>query len=271
MAFDRRLYSRARAFARYYLVGIETRSGRWFDILITVAIVVGVIELAAVSVPSIAERWGWLASIIEWTVGALFLVEYALRFWVVHRKRVYVLSFWGVVDALAIAPFALAIFFPIVDLTFLRLFRILRIFSLFKLTQYTAASRTLVASLRDSRGKIAVFLVGVMVLILIEAFLIQVVEPQTFPTVPDAVWWTIVTVTTVGYGDIVPTTFGGKLIASVAMLTAFGIIAVPTGIVAGEIGGQRRVRRGECGKCKKREHDADANYCDRCGADLGDR
>lgn len=265
MSRRRRPLRRARAFTRYYLIGTSTLSGRLADVVLILIIGMGVLALILESVPSVVRDHGATLKLIEIGVGSIFVVEYALRFWVARRKRDYVLSFWGIVDLLAILPFLFSGF----ELAYLRLFRLLRIFSILKVGHYMSAATLLRESLAASRSKIGVFLFTVLVLVLVVAFTMHTIEPQTFPTVPEAIWWVIVTITTVGYGDYVPQTVLGRMVASVAMITSFGIIAVPTGIVAAEYNIKRSARKTTlCRSCGRNTHDAEAAYCAACGTRL---
>ncbi|MCP4504037.1 MAG: ion transporter [Deltaproteobacteria bacterium] len=259
--------SRLRAFVRYHIVGINTVSGRIFDVLIIAMIFLAIGALILESMPEMAAFKSKL-HVVEILVGAIFVIEYSARVWTARKPSVYIFSFWGIVDLLAIVPFVFQGFgFP-----FLRVLRVLRIFAILKVVEYTSASESLMLSLVASRNKIFVFLLSVTVLVLVIAFTMNLVEPQMFPTVPDAIWWTIVTITTVGYGDMVPVTFLGKTIASLTMLTAFGIIAVPTGVVAVEFQRAQVKKDGIlCGRCKKNWHEGDANYCSRCGETLPEK
>lgn len=257
--------SRLRAFLRWHVVSVHTRSGRLADIFLILVIFVGVFALVLESVPSFRRENERLLFVTEAGVGAIFVSEYLIRLWVARRRMRFVFSFWGVIDLLAILPFLFEGF----GLAYLRVFRVLRVFAILKIGQYTYASRVLTQSLLASRSKIAVFLLAILVLVTVLSFLMHSIEPQSFPTVPDAMWWVIVTITTVGYGDFVPTTLPGKLVAAGAMITAFGIIAVPTGIVASEYNIAREDRlRKRCSSCAREEHEGDAIFCCQCGTEL---
>jgi len=261
----RRRLSRMRAFVRYYLVGIDTLSGRVFDLLVIAMIILGVAALILESMPDVEKAYSGELRLVEQMVGIVFIVEYLARLWVARRWYKYAFSFWGIVDALAIAPFVFQGF----GFAALRALRVLRVFSILKVVEYTSASEGLAASLIASRKKIFVFLLSVTVLVLVLAFAMHLVEPESFPTVPDAIWWTIVTITTVGYGDMVPQTLLGKFIAAITMMTAFGIIAVPTGVISVEYQKSMRALDARvCRRCKKDQHEEDANYCSRCGEEL---
>jgi voltage-gated potassium channel len=261
----RRWLRRTRAFLRWHVVSVQTRSGRLADLFLIFVIFAGVMALILESVPDIQRDHERALAITEVVVGTIFVSEYLIRLWVARRKLRFILSFWGVIDLLAILPFLFQGF----GLAYLRVFRVLRVFAILKVGQYTYASRILIQSLLASRSKIAVFLLAVLVLVTVLGFLMHGIEPESFPTVPDAMWWVIVTITTVGYGDFVPTTLPGKLVAAGAMITAFGIIAVPTGIVASEYNIARADRRRTpCSGCGREDHDGDAAYCCACGAQL---
>lgn len=252
---------RCRAFLRKYVIGTSTRSGRWFDVGFIIAVLVGVIALILDSVPSINHQYGAIINSIEVLVGTCFVLEYLTRVWVASAKLKWIFSFWGLLDLIAILPFLFHGF----GFAYLRSFRILRVFSIFKVVQYSSASDALLRGLLESRSKIGVFVFSVVIFETVLAFTMHGIERETFPTVPDAFWWVVVTVTTVGYGDIVPTTVAGKVIAGLAMITSFGIIAVPAGIVAGEIAQGATVDTHRCNKCREEEHLFTANYCHRCG------
>lgn len=228
----------------------------------------GVLALILDSVPSLAEKYGRALHGVEMFVGVMFVLEYLARIWSAAKRLQYIFSFWGLVDLVAIVPFVFQGF----GLAYLRMLRVLRIFAILKVAHYTRASDVLALSLLHSRSKIAVFLLTVSVFVCVLGFTMYTVEPETFPTVPHALWWTIVTITTVGYGDYVPVTVLGKIIAGCAMVMAFGIIAVPTGIVAVEYGqAMRETTRGRaCARCRRDQHLEPANYCATCGTALGD-
>jgi voltage-gated potassium channel len=257
---------RARAFTRRHIVGVQTTSGKVWDLVFIAAVFIGITALALESVPSVATEWAPVLMTIEQIVGSMFVVEYVARIWVARYKLRYIFSFWGIIDLVAILPFLFQGF----GLAYLRLLRVLRIFAILKVTHYTQASTVLLKSLVESRSKILVFLLTVCVLVSIIGFTMHAIEPETFPTVPEAIWWTVVTITTVGYGDLVPATPLGKIIAGMAMVTAFGIIAVPTGIVAAEYGTAQRNMKSDrpCPRCVRQQHEESANYCATCGERL---
>lgn len=262
---------RIRAWLRHYVIGISTRSGRIVDLVIIGMIILAVVALILESVPAYNARWGNVFHFVELLAGLVFVFEYIARVWTASNALRYMRSFWGIVDLLAILPLLLSG----LDLQFLRTFRLLRVFSILKVVGYTKASATLLDSLVQARTKIGVFLFAVCVLVLIISFTMYLLEPDKFTTIPEAIWWTIVTITTVGYGDYVPDSFLGKVLAAFTMLTAFGIIAVPTGIIAVEIRNQGKreekllsVHHVRCRRCGQDEHLTDARYCRRCAEPL---
>ncbi len=260
-----RRYRHAKAWTRYFIVGTHTLLGQLFDVFVTVLIILGVGALILETVPEVREDWLTELRALETFVGISFSIEYLLRVWTAPRRLRYIFSFWGIIDFMAIFPFL----FPGVGIAWLRLFRILRIFSILKIARYTAASRVLLISLKESRSKIGIFLLSVVLIVLMVSFVLHGIEPDTFPTVPHAVWWSIVTISTVGYGDYVPATPLGKTVAAMLMITAYGIIAVPTGIVAAEysaaLQGQTPPPNLACGTCGFRSADPAARFCSRCG------
>jgi voltage-gated potassium channel len=270
MARTRFRMSRARAFFRWHFVSTHTTTGKLADIALIIIIIIGVLALILDSVPSITAHYHQHLIVTEAFVGTIFVLEYGIRVWVARLRLRWMLSFWGIIDLLAILPFLFQGF----GMAYLRVFRVLRVFSILKIGQYTSASRLLADSLVASRSKIGVFLLTVVVLVLVLGFTMHAIEPQTFPTVPDAIWWVVVTVTTVGYGDLVPVTLLGRLIAGAAMIAAFGIIAVPTGIVAAEVASRRPENAPPgihvCHGCGHGFHVEGARFCALCGCELED-
>ena len=251
----------------------DTRAGRLFDVTLIVAILLSISVVVADSVPALHDRWQRQFTWAEWGFTALFTIEYLARLACTRRPLRYATSFFGVVDILALLPTYLALLLPgahaLIDV---RVLRLLRIFRVFKLTSFLTEYRGLGQALQASARKIIVFISGVLMIVLVMGTLMYVVEgPENgFTSIPVSIYWAIVTVTTVGYGDISPSTALGRAIASVAMLTGYAIIAVPTGIVTAEMTAliQRERTRRTCPQCALREHEADARYCRRCGAAL---
>lgn len=253
----------------------DTRAGRIFDVVLIAAILLSVAAVLADSVQSVAQRHGALLTTLEWIFTVLFTLEYIARVSCVERPLRYVRSFYGVVDLIAILPTYLAVLFPeaalLIDVRILRLLRIMRIF---KLTAYLTEYRLLAEAMSASRRKIMVFLSVVVMIVLIVGTLMYVIEgpKHGFTSIPLSVYWAVSTLSTVGYGDLVPRTDIGRALASFMMLVGWGILAVPTGIVSAEMTAQRfRARRApdnRCGKCGCEDHENDAGYCRICGTKL---
>jgi voltage-gated potassium channel len=251
----------------------ETRAGKGFDVLLIASILASVGVVMLDSIGSVRSQYGRLFYGIEWFFTLMFTVEYILRLLCVGRPLKYAVSFYGVVDLLAIIPTYLSLVLPGSQyLLVIRILRILRIFRILKLVQYLGEARLLVTALRASGRKIAVFLYTVLTLVVIFGSLIYVIEggEHGFTSIPRSIYWAIVTLTTVGYGDISPQTGLGQTLASVVMILGYAIIAVPTGIVTVEMSQRfgRKVSTQACPECGAEGHDVDARYCKSCGAGL---
>lgn len=261
---------------RHIIFGTDTTAGRRFDQILLVAILASVAAVMLESVASINVVFGKELRVIEWFFTILFTIEYLIRLWVSARPAHYARSFFGVVDLLAILPTYIGLFLPGAHyLLTMRALRILRLFRVMKLVAMMNEAGFLLSALLRARRKIGVFLFSVLIVMLIFGSIMYVVEGPAygFTSIPRSIYWAIVTITTVGYGDISPSTPLGQAIASLAMLTGYAIIAVPTGIVTAEIS-QAMVRRRferECSHCHLHEHDEDASYCRRCGHELPER
>ncbi len=249
----------------------DTREGKIFDVVLLGSIVFSVVIILLESVTEIKQNWGnWLVS-LEWFFTVLFTLEYLARLWVVMHKRRYVLSFFGLVDLASVLPTYLGLFFPgAQSLLVIRSLRLLRIFRIFKLARFVGESQNLMLALRSSQHKIIVFLVTVLTTVIIAGTLMYLVEgpEHGFTSIPRSIYWAIVTMTTVGYGDIAPQTTLGQTLASVIMIMGYGIIAVPTGIVSAEMvqmKSREKITTQVCMHCLKEGHDADAVFCKYCG------
>ncbi|MFO7670983.1 MAG: ion transporter [Bacteroidales bacterium] len=260
------------------IFGTETPAGRAFDVALLYLIIISVLVVILESVRSIHDMLPGLFLSTEWLFTILFTVEYLLRIYASPHPIKYMTSFFGVIDLLAILPTYLGLFFD--QATFLltfRALRLLRMFRIFKLGRYLKEAAILVKALQMSIHKIIVFFVAVLTLVLILGSLLYLIEGEEngFNSIPQSIYWAIVTITTVGYGDIAPETVLGKVIASIAMLIGYSIIAVPTGIISVEIG--RAVRSGKgnmeraCKGCGHLLHDHDANHCKICGGALPEK
>lgn len=248
----------------------ETPAGRAFDITLISLILLSVVAVFLESVRDIREVYGRELFIAEWTFTILFSIEYILRLVAVRRPLRYVLSFYGLVDLFAILPTYVSLFIPGTQyFLVIRILRLLRIFRVLKLTSYISEGRVISTALRASRHKITVFLVGIVTIVTVVGALMYVVEGEEngFTDIPTSIYWAIVTLTTVGYGDLSPKTGLGKLLASAVMIMGYGIIAVPTGIVTGElIRAAKSASTQVCPECHAEPHDLDAIHCKYCGA-----
>jgi voltage-gated potassium channel len=257
------------------IFGTDTVAGRTFDILLLTLILLSVITVVLESVAPIREVHHNLFFSAEWVFTIVFTLEYLLRIYSSPRPWKYVTSFFGIIDLLAILPTYTGLIFD--QSTFLltfRALRLLRMFRIFKLARYISEAAILLKALQASIYKIIIFFGAVLTLVLILGSLIYLIEGEEngFTSIPQGIYWAIVTVTTVGYGDLAPATVLGKVLASVAMLTGYSIIAVPTGIISVEIGrAVRSVKDGDyrtCSNCGHDRHDPDAAFCKICGAKL---
>jgi voltage-gated potassium channel len=251
----------------------EDTAGRLFDIVLLVLICLSVLAVILESVPSIAQNHQRLLVIAEWVFTILFTIEYGLRLWCVHRPVKYATSFFGVVDLLSIAPTWLSLFFP-AGRAFgvIRAFRLLRVFRIFKAVRYVGEFNTLILAIRRTRAKITVFLFALLVIVLIMGTAMYVIEgpEHGFDSIPNSLYWAIVTVTTVGYGDLAPETTLGRAIAALAMVLGYSLIIIPTGIFAVEMAqANQPVSNRSCRSCAREGQAADALFCKYCGEKLG--
>ncbi len=253
----------------------DTAAGRAFDQVIIAAILVSVAVVMADSVQEWHARHRTVFSAVEWFFTILFTVEYLARLASVDRPLRYAFSFFGAVDLLAVLPTYLALFLPELHaLIDVRVLRLLRMFRIFRLTEYVEEYQYMGEALLASRRKILVFLSAVLMVALILGTLLYIVEgPQHgFSDIPTAVYWSITTITTVGFGDITPKTDLGRFIASVIMLIGWGTLAVPTGIVTAEMTVRRHVRgpalSRSCAQCGATGYGLEANFCQQCGSRL---
>lgn len=251
----------------------DTRAGKAFDVLLLMAIMTSVVLTMMSSVLAIRTEYGTLLFILNALFTVLFTVEYGLRLYCARKPIKYVRSFFGVVDLLAVLPFYIGLFIPSTRFfDVIKVLRMLRIFRVLKMAQYVGEADLLKNALVASRRKIGIFLVVVMTIVVIIGSLMYVIEGDTngFTSIPQSVYWAIVTLTTVGYGDISPHTPLGQTLAACIMIMGYSIIAVPSGIITAELGltvGQGRTTR-RCAACGEEQHDADAAHCKRCGAKL---
>lgn len=248
----------------------DTRAGQVFDFVLLASIVLSVVAVMMESVAQMRADYGPLLVVIEWTFTLLFTIEYVLRLISVRRPLRYATSFFGIVDLLAIVPTYVSLLVPGGQyLLVVRILRLLRIFRVLRLREYLTQADVLVRALRASRFKISVFLLTVSTLVIVVGALMYVVEGEAngFTDIPTSMYWAVVTLTTVGYGDLAPRTSLGQLLASVVMLLGYGIIAVPTGIVTLELSraSQPSISNKACSSCSREGHDPDAVHCKYCG------
>jgi voltage-gated potassium channel len=252
----------------------DTPAGKTFDVLLIVCILLSVVAVMLDSVHDIRIQYGSLLYSIEWFFTILFTIEYILRLLGVGRPIMYATSFFGIVDFLAIVPTYLSLLFPGSQyLLVIRLLRVLRVFRVLKLVQYLGEAGILMQALRASRRKITVFLFVVFTIVIIVGSAMYLIESEEngFTSIPRSVYWAIVTLTTVGYGDISPRTSIGQALAAVVMIMGYAIIAVPTGIMTVEISqamGKQYVSTQACPECSAEGHESNAVYCKFCSAKL---
>jgi voltage-gated potassium channel len=252
----------------------DTPAGKAFDVVLLIVIVLSVFVVMLESVAEIRQAYRLPLMIAEWTITILFTIEYVARLLCVVRPWRYTCSFYGIVDLLALLPTYLSVFFAgAQSLLVIRTLRLVRVFRIFKLTRYITEARALMSALRATRERITVFLVVVLTLILIigsAMYLIEGGQPDTqFTSIPRSVYWAIVTMTTVGYGDIAPQTIMGQTLAAGVMILGYAIIIVPIGVFSTEILAQKRgVSTQACRHCSAEGHDTDASFCKYCGSKL---
>ncbi|GJM13566.1 MAG: ion transporter [Pseudohongiella sp.] len=257
------------------IFGYESKAGRWFDITLILLIIASVSAVLLDSIASVHERYGRQLYQLELLFTVLFTIEYVLRLYSTPDKRRYVFSFYGIVDLLSILPTYIALIYPsAVYLIVIRIMRVLRVFRILKLLRYMGEANMLYTALLQARRKIFVFLFSVVTLIIIFGALMFIIEggENGFDNIPESIYWAIVTITTVGYGDIAPQTPLGQFVAAIAMICGYAIIAVPTGIIGAELmqqvqerGKTAKTSGSECTSCKATGHDLDARHCKFCG------
>jgi len=251
----------------------DTPAGKLFDILLILSILVSVVVVLLDSVQSMHIKFAATLAAIDWIITALFTIEYFMRLISVRRPVLYMRSFYGVIDLLAILPSYVGLFIPGARyLQVIRILRVLRIFRVLKLVQYLREAQLLADALKASWRKITVFLFTVLVLVTIFGCIVYIIEGEAngFTSIPRSIYWAIVTMTTVGYGDISPKTGLGQAFAAIIMILGYAIIAVPTGIVTVEMSRAeaKTVSTQACPNCSAEGHDADAAFCKHCGAKL---
>ncbi len=251
---------------REIIFGTETSLGRGFDIALIIAILLSVMAVLIESVPSVGEEYSAMFRNFEWVITIVFTLEYLLRIYIAYDRKRYVMGFWGIVDLLSVLPAYISLIVSGYHyLTLVRILRLLRIFRILKMIRFIREIEVLLVALRNSARKILVFLACVFLLAIILGTAMYVAENHTngFTSIPQCIYWAIVTITTVGYGDIVPLTNAGKVIASVIMLVGYSIIAVPTGVISVEFA-RTMATLHKCSACKKAVSGDDI-FCRHCG------
>ena len=255
----------------------DTAEGKTFDILLLISILASVLVVMLESIPEIGARFGRLFFILEWTFTILFTLEYLLRLYSVYRPKQYALSFYGIIDFLAILPTYLSIFIAGSQyLLVIRGLRLLRVFRIFKLAHFTQEGDIILRAMMASRAKITVFLTFVLLMVTIVGSAMYLVEGDqntSFSSIPRSIYWAVVTLTTVGYGDITPVTSLGQFLSAVVMILGYAVLAVPTGIVSAEMISESRKRyysNQACRYCGREGHTTDAKYCKHCGEILNE-
>lgn len=251
----------------------NTPSGKLFDIILLIVIFISVLLVILESVPSIDAKYGQLLTILEWIITIIFSVEYLIRIIVSRFPKKYIFSFYGVIDLLAVIPTYLSLFLAGAQgLIVIRAIRLLRVFRILKLTRYTNEGTIILQALRASRTKISVFIYAILMIIIVIGTLMYLIEgPDSgFTSIPAGIYWAIVTLTTVGYGDITPLTGIGKFVSAIVMILGYAIIAVPTGIVTTELVHTYRKSQHPvlCENCGSNDHDRDAQFCKKCGSKI---
>lgn len=256
----------------------DTPMGKAFDVILMVAIIASVIVVMLETVQDLHVNYRQIFIILEWGFTIFFTIEYSLRLYCVYRPMKYATSFYGIVDLLSILPTYLSFFFAgFHSLMIIRALRLMRIFRIFKLGHFMNEGAVLVEAMKASRVKITVFLIFISVLVTIIGAIMYLVEggepDSNFTSIPKSIYWAIVTLTTVGYGDIAPVTHLGQFLAAAVMILGYAVIAVPTGIVTNEL--MREIKGSNntqaCRYCAKEGHDDDAKHCKYCGEILNEK
>jgi len=252
----------------------DTPAGKLFDIILLFVILISVVLVMLESVSSVTTKQLQILRVLEWIITAIFTIEYILRIIIVKKPFRYIFSFYGIIDFLSVIPTYLSLF--IVgshSLVVIRILRLLRVFRILKLTRYTQAGRFLMKSMWASREKIFVFIFFVITIVIIMGTIMYLIEGEAngFTSIPKSIYWAVVTLTTVGYGDISPQTPVGQFIASFVMIMGYAIIAVPTGIITAEMMKPSVPKNTQvCPRCMFDKHDDDAEFCKKCGTKIKD-
>jgi len=252
----------------------DTPAGKLFDISILVIILLSIVSLILESVKEL-QPYSDVFDVVEWVITAFFTAEYVLRLWIVQRPIKYAISFFGLIDLLSLLPTYLGLVLPgdVEGFLVVRALRLLRVFRILKLSRYVSESRVIIEALAASRTKISVFLYAVITMVIVLGTIMYFIEGEEngFESIPHSIYWAVVTLTTVGYGDIAPATALGRFIAGVVMILGYAIIAVPTGIVSSELTTQKGSKSPSqriCPACSASDHDENAKFCKHCGHSL---
>ncbi|MDY7394225.1 ion transporter [Aureibaculum sp. 2210JD6-5] len=265
-----------RATLHEIIYGTHTPAGRLFDVVLLIVILYSIIIVMLESIKEYDVEYHAFFNISEWVVTILFSIEYILRIICVKRPKKYILSFYGIIDLLSTIPKYLSFFVSGSQyFAAFRALRLLRVFRILKLVRFLGESNNLIKAIRASRAKIFVFVFSVMIISVILGTVMYLVEgaEHGFNSIPHSIYWTIVTLTTVGYGDISPQTPLGQFIATIIMIIGYGIIAVPTGIVSAEYTASKKIDHHDgraCVSCGAEIHRSDADFCRKCGHKLPD-
>lgn len=253
----------------------DTPAGKAFDIILLITILLSIFTVMLESVESFRGKYQIALNYSEWFFTILFSIEYIVRLAIVKKKKSYIFSFYGLVDFSATIPTYLGLFIPFstYGLVVIRSLRLLRVFRIFKLSRYVSESQSLIKALVASKQRIGVFFFFVIMIVIILGTIMYLIEDKDsgFTNIPQSIYWAVVTLTTVGYGDIAPVTGLGKFIAGFVMILGYAIIAIPTGIITSEMNKANKkggITTQVCPNCLKEGHDTDAEFCKYCGAEI---
>lgn len=253
----------------------DTPSGKAFDVILLIAVLLSIFTVMLESVESYSIKYSHFFDVAEWFFTIIFTVEYILRIAIVNKKSKYIYSFYGIIDLLTILPSYVGLIIPgsTHSLAIIRSLRLLRVFRVFKLSRFVSESQSLVKALVASKQRIGVFFFFVIMIVIILGTIMYLIEDKDagFTNIPQSIYWAVVTLTTVGYGDIAPVTGLGKFIAGFVMILGYAIIAIPTGIITSEMNKANKkggITTQVCPNCLKEGHDTDAEFCKFCGAEI---
>ncbi len=267
MAEEFKRFNRIRSRLFVIVFGTDTPAGKLFDVVLLIAILLSIVVVMLESIGALRDNYLDVFLVLEWSFTALFSVEYLLRLFITRKPKTYVFSFLGLIDLIALLPTYISIFVTGGSyLVVIRAIRLLRVFRILKLTRYLEEARVLAKALQGAQRKILIFMGAVSTLVVITGTLMYLIEggENGFTSIPQSIYWAVVTVTTVGYGDIAPQTVLGQSFATVLMLMGYAIIAVPTGIMTTEMNRLDKVEDKKCPRCDEGNR-RNANYCFKCG------